>query len=285
METNLLVAISHLVSNPITSIGEHYRSTNRMNRVGDALEIYIKDLFCGSYLEEDSNQINQIYSKYFSYTGNQNNPPDIMIRGGDAIEVKKINNPHSTIALNSSYPKALLSRDDPMLTSGCRNCEEWQEKDLIYTIGAVNNNNKLTSLWFVYGNCYAASKDVYEKKFNLISKGINEIPDISTSTTNELARLNRVDPLGITYLRVRGMWGIEHPNRVFSYLLPNEIDADFKMNAIILKQKYDEFPKNDKEGLEDMVGPNLHMKDVKIKSPDNPASLLDAILISYWKKI
>lgn len=284
METNLLVAISHLVSNPITSIGEHYRSTNRINRVGDALEMYIKDLFCGSFFEEDRNNKNQIHNNYFSYAGNQNNPPDIMIKGGDAIEVKKINNSHSSIALNSSYPKAILNRDDPMLTAACRICENWQEKDIIYTIGAVSGN-VLTSLWFVYGNCYAASKDVYENKFNIISKGINEIPGIFTSTTNELARLNRVDPLGITYLRVRGMWGIEHPNRVFSYLLPNEVDADFKMNAIMLKQKYDEFPENDKEGLEDMLGPNLHMKDVKIKSPDNPASLLDAKLISYWKKI
>src|SRR3989344_4074046 len=153
METNILVAITNLVKDPITNLILHYRSSNRVNNMGDALEYYIKDLFCNSLSESDLEKKNEIYSKYFSYIGNQNNPPDIMIKGGDAIEVKKIESLGSGIALNSSYPKNKLSFDNPMITTACRNAENWQEKDLIYIIGVVKEN-KLKVLWFIYGDCY-----------------------------------------------------------------------------------------------------------------------------------
>ena len=89
METNLLIAITNLVKNPITELMSHYRAANRANSMGDALELYIKDLFCNSLNENDINEKNEIYSEYFSYLGNQNNPPDMIIKQGDAIEVKK----------------------------------------------------------------------------------------------------------------------------------------------------------------------------------------------------
>jgi hypothetical protein len=57
------------------------------------------------------------FSRVFSYQGNPNNPPDLMIRQGDAIEIKKIESPHSSLALNSSYPKAKLFSHSTMLTA------------------------------------------------------------------------------------------------------------------------------------------------------------------------
>ena len=100
--TNLLVAIKNIVTNPITNLTGHYNSSsNRVNSEGEALENYIKDIFCGTVNTTDENQRNQIFSQHFSYLGNQNNPPDIMIRGGDAIEVKKMESNGSGIALNS----------------------------------------------------------------------------------------------------------------------------------------------------------------------------------------
>lgn len=92
----------------------HYRASNRANRVGDALEFYIKDLFCNSLNENDLEKKNEIYGKYFSYIENQNNPPDIIVKQGDAIEVKKIESLRSGIALNSSYPKDKLFSDSPI---------------------------------------------------------------------------------------------------------------------------------------------------------------------------
>jgi len=282
METNLLVAIANLVKNPIVNLSSHYRSANRANSMGDALEFYIKDLFCGSLKVESAEKKNKAYSKYFSYIGNQNNPPDVMIKKGDAIEVKKIEGMRSGIALNSSYPKNKLYSDSPMITNACRLCEDWREKDLIYAIG-VSNDGKLKALWFIYGNCYAADKEIYERIRNKISSGIAELKDVEFSSTKELGRVNRVDPLGITYLRIRGMWGIENPIKVFGYAVPTEQDSDFFVNAVLLKGKYLSFPKKDRKNLENLIGGNFSIKDIKIKSPNNPAKMLEAKLLSFRK--
>lgn len=282
MKTNLLVAITNLVKDPITNLILHYRSSNRVNSMGDALEFYIKDLFCNSLSENDLEKKNEIYSNYFSYIGNQNNPPDIMIKQGDAIEVKKIESLRSGIALNSSYPKDKLFSDSPMITSACRLAEDWREKDLIYIIG-VSADGKLKALWFVYGNCYAANKETYERVRDKISKGINELQDVEFSETNELGRVNKVDPLGITYLRIRGMWGIENPIKVFNYAAPVDPNAEFSVNAVMLKEKYLSFPEKDRDIVEGIVSGNFLIKDIKIKSPNNPAKLLDAKLLSFKK--
>lgn len=282
METNLLIAIANLVKNPITNLVSHYRSSNRINNMGDALEFYIKDLFCNSLEVNDLEKKNEIYSKYFSYIGNQNNPPDIIIKQGDAIEVKKIESLRSGIALNSSYPKDKLYSDSPMITTACRNCEDWREKDLVYVIG-VSNDNKLKALWLVYGNCYSASKEVYERVRDKISNGVNELQDVEFSETNELGRINKVDPLGITYLRIRGMWGIENPIKVFDYVVPTEKNPELFVNAILLKDKYLSFPEKDRKNLENLVGDKFSIKDIKIKSPNNPAKLLEAKLLSFRK--
>ena len=280
--TNLLIALTNLAKNPLTDIVSHYKSSNRANGMGDALEFYIKDLFCGSTATKGVKKRNETYSKYFSYLGNQNNPPDIIIRGGDAIEVKKIESLRSGIALNSSYPKDKLFSDSPMITQACRDCEDWREKDLIYTIG-VSKKNKLQALWFIFGNCYAAEKEIYERIRSKISSGINELENVEFSDTKELGRVNRVDPLGITYLRIRGMWHIENPIKVFEYITGVENGEKLTVNALMLKEKYLSFPENDRKNLEALDGKDVAITDVKIKSPNNPAKLLEAKLIKFAK--
>ena len=278
--TNLLVAIKNIVTNPITNLTGHYNSSsNRVNSEGEALENYIKDIFCGTVNTTDENQRNQIFSQHFSYLGNQNNPPDIMIRGGDAIEVKKMESNGSGIALNSSYPKDELYSDSPMLTEKCRASETWTRKDLLYSIG-IAPKGKLKSLWFVYGDCYAAKKSIYEKIRTAISGGIQTLPDIEFAETKELGRVNRVDPLGITYLRIRGMWHIENPSKVFQYVAPQR-ESDFSLYALLLESKYASFPQPDRQVLEQLNIVEFVITKVKIKSPNNPAILLDARLISF----
>ncbi len=279
MNTNLLIALKNIVDKPVTSLVSHYSSSNRMNNVGEALELYVKDIFCNSLAVETLAEKNEIFSHYFSYIGNQNNPPDLMIQGGDAIEVKKIESLNSGIALNSSYPKNKLHSDSVMITKACRDCEDWTEKDLLYVVG-VTKNGILKSLWFVYGDCYAADNETYERIRTKISSGLRELTDVEFAETNELGRVNRVDPLGITYLRIRGMWHIENPNKVFDYVAENSA-ADFSVNALMLKSKYDAFPAEDKHALESIQTSDFSIKTVAIKSPDNPAKLLDAILISF----
>ena len=64
-----------------------------------------------------------------------------MLQGGDAIEVKKIASQTAQIALNSSYPTAKLYANSPMITKACRECEQWDEKDLLYAIGSVQKKS------------------------------------------------------------------------------------------------------------------------------------------------
>ncbi|PIT92494.1 MAG: restriction endonuclease [Candidatus Harrisonbacteria bacterium CG10_big_fil_rev_8_21_14_0_10_42_17] len=278
---NLLTAFSNFAKNPIAEIGDYYRSPNRANNMGEALEFYIKDLFCGTVGTKDINKKHAVYSKYFSYAGNQNNPPDFMIRGGDAVEVKKVESFTAGIALNSSYPKDRLYAASPMITKDCRNCEKWKEKDLIYAVDVLKKK-KLKALWFVYGDCYAAGKDTYERIKKSISAGLAGFEGVGFSKTKELGRVNKVDPLGITYLRIRGMWHIASPMKVFNYIVkPN--NEKVSAYALILKAKYNSFPVQDRKVLEKMQQKNFSISDVKIKSPNNPAKLLEAKLLSFTK--
>ena len=279
-DKNIIDAIINIVKNPILELREYSISHNRANSMGEALEEYIKDIFSGTLFENDKNKRLEIISEVFSYLGNTNNPPDSILRGGDAIEVKKIENKSSSLALNSSYPKAKLYSNSSMITDACRNCEEWEEKDIIYAIGTCEKN-KLTSLIFVYGEDYAAENKIYENVKNKIKLGIETINGLEFSETNEIGRVNRVDPLGITYFRIRGMWGIENPIKVFDYIYERDNTKQFNFMALINDDKYNSF--FNREELENLEKENkyLEIKNVKIKNPNNPAQLRSAKLITF----
>ncbi len=280
---NILTAIKTLVAHPISDLVSYYKGSNRINQIGDALECFIKDIFADTVTESDQQRKLLRYSEVFSYSGNANNPPDLMLRHGDAVEVKKIESLGASIALNSSYPKSKLFRDSPLITSHCRNCEDWQEKDIIYAIG-VAEDKKLKLLWLIYGDCYAADREIYERITDTIASGINQIPGVNFSETRELGRVNKVDPLNITYLRIRGMWRIQNPLSVFDYVnLGYDRNADFQMIAILKKSKYLSFSVQDRNQLEVRLNNNLQMLDAQIKSPNNPMELVPAKIISYKK--
>lgn len=101
--------------------------------------------------------------------------------------------------------------------------------------------------------------------------------------TNELAKVKKIDPLGITDLRVRGMWHIDNPIKVFSNVVSVNPNSEFMVNAIILEEKYNSFPAEDRDKLEGLQNVNLSITNITIKSPNNPAKLLNAKLISYVK--
>lgn len=275
---NIIQAIENLVRNPITQLLEYYQGKNRANNMGNALEEYMKDLFANSF-HLSGNERNERLSQVFSYLGNTNNPPDAMLRGGDAIEVKKIENNNSFLALNSSYPKRTLKASNPLVSNACRKAEQWQEKDMIYFVGVVQNNT-LKRLAMVYGLDYCATEHCYERIRATIKNGIESIDGVAFAETKELGRVNCVDPLGITYLRVRGMWGIENPWTVFRDIYQENHRFDFM--CLINQQKWDELSGVNR--LLDLVetSENLNIADVNIKNPDNPAQLKSAKLITYY---
>jgi hypothetical protein len=277
--TNILQAIVNIVNHSSFDLKQQGTGSNRMNDVGVGLEAFVKDAFAGTLYNSQGQHV--IQSEVFSWLGNQNQPPDIIIKNGDAIEVKKIENSNSDLALNSSYPKSYLYSDDPMLANGCKNCEKWTKKDIIYCIGHVPKGSQLLkSLWMVYGNMYAADKEIYQRIKNTISEGIEHIPDVIFAETKELGRVNRVDPLGITNLRIRGMWQIQNPRNVFDYIYaPSE--SKFELVAIIPISKYLSFPERDREKLEEKQSEKLNITDINVKNPNNPALLIPAKMVSY----
>ncbi len=87
--TNILQAIYTIVNNDIPDVVDFYRSHNKINAVGDALELFVKDIFANTLNEIDEVRNKKLTKEVFSYAGNTNNPPDLMLALGDAIEVKK----------------------------------------------------------------------------------------------------------------------------------------------------------------------------------------------------
>ncbi len=275
--SNILKAIINITENPIIELKNNYSGRNTINNIGEALEAYIQDAFANTINWVNLNSRKQAISNTFAYLGNQNNPPDIILKNGDAIEVKKIQSKGSAIALNSSYPKHKLFSTDSRITEACKTCEEWDIKDIIYVVGVTSDKN-LKHLWFVYGDCYAASQNVYSIIGEKIKNGILEISDIEFSETRELGRINKVDPLGITNLRIRGMWHIDNPLKVFDDVYNADESNSFNLSCIMRKEKFDSFSKSDRDQIN--RNSNISINDVKIKNPDNPAQLLDAKLIT-----
>ncbi len=167
-----------------------------------------------------------------------------------------------------------------MITKACRACEEWSIKDMLYAIGYIPKATKnLKSLWLVYGDCFCADKETYERIKDTISKGIYKIPNIEFTPTNEVGKIKKIDPLGITDLRIRGMWHIDNPNRIFEYLYKYDESKEFQLMALMSQEKYNSMPKIDREIIENME--SVEVREVKIKNPNNPVVLVDGVLLSF----
>ena len=247
--SNILKAFIHTINSYQSNISTMTNGNNRANNMGDGLEEFIKDIFAGTINQTNVQNRLTTFSQTYSYSGNKNNPPDLILQNSDAIEIKKLESHNTAIALNSSYPKAKLFSDSSMITTACRNCEpNWIIKDMLYVIGNVpKNTNNLKSLWFVYGDCFCADKEVYERIKDTISTGITTIPNVEFTQTNELGKVKKVDPLGITDLRIRGMWHIENPTKIFNYIYSYDETKSFQFVCLMKKEKYESLPLVDRQ--------------------------------------
>lgn len=282
MGINLLDAICNVIESDISEVAHNTHSSNRMNRQGESLEAFVKDAFVGTLLENDDEIKMKAYRQAFSYLGNQNNPPDFMVRGGDAVEVKKVQGKGNRLMLNSSYPKAVLNADSPMIAAACRDAEKWTEKDLLYVVGRVVGSTELQRVWFVYGDCYAAEAGVYERAKDAIKTSIKQ-SGLELEPTNELAKIKRVDPLGLTDMRVRNMWDIAGPEQVFSkYLAPNPREVP-RISAVMSEQKYLSMPQMSVERVNVLGARGLTVNRVELPDPNNAASVKVGIILDWLK--
>lgn len=192
---NILRLMVNLAKMENWKIQELYKGGNRINNIGDGLEEYLKDAFANTFDSDPKVQL-QEHNKIFSYQGSSARPPDLMLRSGAAIEVKKVESLESELQLNSSHPKDFLKADSPFIKKTCRECEDWQVKDIIYIVGHIPKSSKtLSSLWCVYGSIYAASEEVYLNLKQQIETTLNAHPDLQFSETKELGRLNQVESI------------------------------------------------------------------------------------------
>jgi len=257
-------------------------SNNRIQSVGESLEEFIKL----SFFNLDNNKLkNNEKEEIFSYIGNKNNPPDLMLKKEEAIEIKKISSPLSDLALNSSYPKSKLYMTDPMITEDCRKAEEWTEKDLIYIIGYVKEN-KLKYLFLIDGPCYCAKNELYESIKIRLQEGIKNIPYLDFYETKELGKIKKVDPLGITTLRIRGMWHIENPLKFFTKS-PYAIDTIINIREREKPHNHFEFFYITNKQLTEeektiLQKHNVKFEKIEIPNPNNPANIINATLLTYY---
>src|SRR3990167_9371197 len=112
MAPNVIRAILNIASYKNNDL-KSYASTYliRINAIGEQLEFYIKDAIASSFKLSQPKKEEE-YAKVFSWLGNQNHPPDLIIKDNDAFEIKKIEGFKSSLALNSSPPKNKLHADD-----------------------------------------------------------------------------------------------------------------------------------------------------------------------------
>jgi hypothetical protein len=278
----ILDAFITLSKTPNYALGDGEKG-NRIQIVGGGLEEFIKDLFADTLNPTSTEEKLAKRSATFSYSGTANQPPDAILRNGDAIEVKKVDSLNGNVQLNSSPPKSKLLANDSRINKACRQLAEtegWQEKDMLYAVGS-QVNNQLIRLWFAYGDCFAASHDVYDQVSSRITNSIaSNFDETELATTNELAGVPKVDPLNLTYLRVRGMWIIQNPSVIFAQHI-QESTKNFKAYCVLREEKYYSFNDEILSNFEQSLNDNLAIKDIEILDPDNPESKIKAKLVSY----
>jgi len=276
---NILRAIVNIAENTTVQLrASNIVSENRINSVGGQLEDYIKDAFC-EILGVEMTPAERLlkYGDVFCYLGNQNNPPDSMLRNGDAIEVKKLNNHTSDIALNSSYPKSKLHSDDSRIVDACRTCEDWKERDIIYVVGVVEDQ-RIKSIWMVYGDCYAADRQTYERIDSYLQKVTSVFPELPFGRKTEPERVRDIDPKGITKVWLQGRWFIQNPMEVFGAHLDYP-QKDNRLTVIMRTAKYQSFDPSDLARMEN--APNVTVQTKKMPEPNNPENDFDATLIEF----
>jgi hypothetical protein len=265
---------------------------NRAQAQGAHLEDIVKDILCGVAADNFQGR-EALFDKFLAFQGAANNPPDAMFRGGndgDAFEVKKSENKSSgSLDLNSSHPYSHLTSDLSRIAREARECEVWDKRDIHYVMGNVLTNETTNNwIWIVQGNIFAADLKSYRDFESDIKSHIEQAiiaNSLEPGVTNELGRINGVDLRENTDLRIRPMWGITSPMRLFKDL-PGIAESDIDglvIHCLIRKSKWDSLlrskPVETKYFWSKSKLPLMSITDVKIPDPDDLQKVLEVKLI------
>lgn len=297
--SNIIKAIINIINHRHAYNGAPIAANaNMMNARGVSLEYFVRDAFAGTFGNLGGTQ--RWANTCFSYLGGGNTPPDMILMGSDAIEVKKENGV-GQLQLNSSFPLDKLYHNNPKLSNAASSCDggNWISKDILYVIGTDPHAQVgPKKLWMIYGDCLSASPQVFQTLENDITQAVQSIPNYNWVPTHELAKAVNVDPLGTVDLRVRAMWLLQHPNALFQNCITTCIqqnggnyanpqiftynrNASFQMYVLMTLAKFNSLPQVDIQDILGRRGNNLLIEDVTIADPQNPAILLNCKLICY----
>jgi hypothetical protein len=265
---------------------------NRAQAQGAHLEDIVKDILCG-ISADDAKGRETLLDRYLAFQGAANNPPDAMYRGGnqgDAFEVKKSENKsNGSLDLNSSHPYSHLTSDLSRVAQKAKDCEVWDRRDIFYVMGnVVTREPKNNWIWIVQGNIFAADLKTYREFESDIKSSIEsaiEANGLKPGVTNELGRINAVDPRKNTDLRIRPMWAITSPMSLFKDLQGiSESDTDgLVVHCLIRKSKWEGYllkkPDATKQFWANLKLKNVTFSDVKVPDPDHLGKELDVKLI------
>lgn len=294
MNRNIIDAIGTLIRQQPLYLNDPYSSEDPKHSAHYwSIEEYIRNLFADTFYVNDEDKKRTRQVEVFSYLGNSTNPPDLILRGGDAIEIKNIYiheiylhercsylSPNAPLILNTVYPRQKLFADDSLVTKSCKEAERWKEKDIIYAVG-VSEGKQLTHLCMVYGIDYCASAEHYKNMLSEMRKRLKDIPNMGFYNERYLGKVNAIDPTGATYLDLRNMWHIKNPWSFFNYVYRPNPKAKFNFMCIIREEKFFSFRNSNNLLAWREICPNLIIKQVRIKDPDKPDKMNDAFLIRY----
>jgi hypothetical protein len=248
-----------------------------ISRAGEGLELWVKHFLAGTIGHADEDAITKTWQEIFSFHGGVNNPPDVIIRDSLAVEVKKTQSVAGALQLNSSWPLRKLKCSDSHITQECREAELWTEKPFLLIVGRVNPVlRSITSLWIVDGRCLSDDESVYE---TLMAKARTAMLNLGGSTTREIGKFDDMDSLNRTILRVRPMFTLNHPAKIFEDIFCRQDGKQFILNILMLKSSYLEFSEFDRNEIESKEK-GLLIQELVIKDPTDSLSTINAILIS-----
>ena len=251
-----------------------------VSRAGEGLELWVKHFLAGTIGHADEEVIKAVWDERFSFHGGVNNPPDVMMKKSIAAEVKKTEKESGALQLNSSWPIRTLLLADSHITQDCRDAEAWTEKPFLFVVGRVNPSTKsIVALWIVDGRCLADNESVYG---SLMAEAQASMLTLGGDTTKEIGRFNSVDSLQRTALRVRPMFALEHPAKIFENIFEAQGDHGFILNVLIPTDSFYEFSDDQRHDLSN-PSRGLQVREVPIPDPTDKAKRMNATLISgHW---
>jgi hypothetical protein len=96
--------------------------------------------------------------------------------------------------------------------------------------------------------------------------------------SKEIGRFSSADSLQRTALRVRPMFELNHPSRIFKDIFQSQGTHQFILNVLIPTSSYLQFSEAERLKLSNQK--DLLIRDLEIQDPTSSARLMNATLIS-----